>query len=150
MKKLPNVEFVTTHDLCTGCGLCQGACPSMAISVVPQNGVFRPAIDKGKCKNSKGCHRCYDVCPGVGVNLNTISSDIFSDEKIQYDKMVGRYLKCFTGFSNNNDIRMHSASGGMVTQFLLWLLENKKIDGAIVTKFDNSNPLMASTFIATT
>lgn len=146
----PNIKTIVNHDLCTGCGICQGACPSNAITIIPQNGLFRPVVDESKCNNSKGCHRCYDACPGIGVNLSAISSDIFKDENVQYDKMVGRYLKCYTGFSNDYDIRFHSASGGMVTQFLIWLLEHKKIDGAVVTKFDNSNPLMVSTYIATT
>ncbi len=148
--RLNNIEYVVKNNLCTGCGICQGACPSNAITIVPQKGVFRPIVEVSKCNNSKGCHRCYDACPGVGVDLHAISSNIFKDENVLYDKMVGRYLNCFTGFSNDNEIRLHSASGGMVTQFLIWLLEHKKIDGAVVTKFDNSNPLMVSTYIATT
>ena len=38
----------------------------------------------------------------------------------------------------------------MVSQFLIWLLEHGEIDGAVVTKFDNEQPLMVKTFIATT
>lgn len=150
MKKNPNISYTLKNNLCTGCGICQGACPSRAVSIVVRKGEFRPQIDASKCNNSKGCHRCYDVCPGVGVNLLGIAKEIFKDDGVQEDKMVGRYLKCFTGYSNDKEIRYHSASGGMITQFLIWLLENNLIDGAVVTKFDNDNALMVSSYIATT
>ena len=112
--------------------------------------MFRPVIETLKCNNSKGCHRCYDVCPGLGVDLHRMAEESFAEENEQENEMVGRYLRCLTGYSNDSEIRFHAASGGMISQFLVWLLENKKIDGAVVTKFDNSNPLMVSTFIATT
>ena len=150
-KKNPNVSYTVRQDLCTGCGVCQGACPTGALTIkATKSGEFRPIIDEKKCNNSKGCHRCYDSCPGVGVNLLYFAKENFKDEGVQEDKMVGRYLKCFTGYSNDEKIRYHSASGGMITQFLIWLLENNLIDGAVVTKFDNNNALMVSSYIATT
>ncbi|WP_407457100.1 Coenzyme F420 hydrogenase/dehydrogenase, beta subunit C-terminal domain [Fibrobacter sp.] len=150
-KKNPNVSYTVRQDLCTGCGVCQGACPTGALTIkATKSGEFRPIIDEKKCNNSKGCHRCYDSCPGVGVNLLCFAKENFKDEGVQEDKMVGRYLKCFTGYSNDEKIRYHSASGGMITQFLIWLLENNLIDGAVVTKFDNNNALMVSSYIATT
>ena len=148
--KLPNVSFVVRNDLCTGCGVCQGACPSKAVEIVAKDGLFHPIVDSSKCNNSKGCHRCYDVCPGVGVDIARMADESFADDGVVKNELFGRYLKCFSGYSNDDDIRLHSASGGLVTQFLIWLLENGEIDGAVVTRFDKSNPLMVSSFIATT
>ena len=150
MKHIPNINYTTQHNLCTGCGICEGACPSKAISIQVKQGNFRPIIDEGTCKNNKGCHRCYDSCPGVGIDLLKIAKENFSDSYVKNDKFAGSYLKCFTGYSNNYDIRYHSASGGMVSQFLIWLLEHDKIDGAIVTAFDKDAPLMVRSYIATT
>ena len=150
MSFVPSINYTLEHALCTGCGICEGACPSEAITTIVRNGRFLPSIDNTKCNNSKGCHRCYDACPGVGVNLVQMAKELFVDKDMKHDKMCGPYLKCYTGYSNNYDIRYHSASGGMVSQFLIWLLENKKIDGAIVTKFDAGNPLLATSFLATT
>ena len=137
-----NISYTLRHDLCTGCGICEGACPSKAIVTIVKNGRFLPQIDDSLCKNHKGCHRCFDVCPGVGVNLVQIANNYFTDSDMKVDKMVGRYLQCYTGYSNNKNIRYHAASGGMVSQFLIWLLENKYIDGALVTRFDKDNPLL--------
>ena len=145
-----NISYTLYHDLCTGCGVCEGACPSHAITTVVKNGRFLPQIDKSLCKNDKGCHRCMDACPGVGVDLTRIAREQFDDADVKQDKMVGRYLKCFTGHSNNEDIRYHCASGGMVSQFLIFLLEKHYIDGAVVTAFDSGNELLVNSYIATT
>lgn len=141
-----NIKKTLDSDLCTGCGICEGACPTGAISTIVIDGNFRPRVDTDKCVN---CGRCVKACPGLGVELVGLANKYQSDASC-YDKMVGRYEKCFTGYSNNNDVRFHSASGGMVSQFLIWLLENNKIDGAIVTKFDINSPLLVKTIIATT
>ena len=148
MKEL-NISYTLHNDLCTGCGVCEAACPTAAITTIIKYGRFLPTIDDTKCNNSKGCHRCYDVCPGVGVNLVEFAKQNFNDPGIHEDKMAGRYLTCFTGYSTDHEVRYHCASGGMVSQFLVWLLEKKHIDGAIVTRFDNNNPLMVESFIAT-
>lgn len=150
MKRIPNINFTIRHDICTGCGICQGVCPSMAISIYAVNGQFRPKIDDAKCNNSKGCHRCYDSCPGVGVNLVTLSQEYFDDNETKADKYAGRYLKCFAACSTDESIRLQCSSGGVVTQFLVWLLETNRIDGAVVTKYDNEAALKVNTFIATT
>lgn len=148
--KIPNVAYVLKQDLCVGCGICRGSCPSHAISIVEQNGEFRPKIDSSKCRNSKGCHLCYDVCPGLGVNLVEAAKKEFDDDGVREDRCIGRYLNCYTGYSNDSQLRFHAASGGCVSQFLIWLLENKKIDGAIVTKFSKDSLLKVKSFIATT
>lgn len=141
-----NINLTLHNDLCTGCGVCEGACPFDAITTVVEKGNFRPKIDSSKCKN---CGRCIKACPGLGVGLVCLA-DKYQSETTCHNKMVGRYEKCFTGYSNDFEVRYHSASGGMVSQFLIWLLENKKIDGAVVTRFDQENSLLVKTFIATT
>ena len=143
-----NILKTTKNNLCTGCGICEGACPSNAITIIVKKGRFIPQIDKSLCKNDKGCHRCSDVCPGLGVDLTRIAREQFSDEGTKADKMVGRYVKCFTGHSNEEEVRYHCASGGMVSQFLIFLLEEKYIDGAVVTAFDPNNELLVRTYIA--
>lgn len=144
--KVNNINITHKADLCTGCGICEGACPTGAISTIVEKGNFRPAVNKEKCTY---CGRCIKACPGLGVDLVRLA-DKYQSETTYHDKMVGRYEKCFTGYSNDFEVRFHSASGGMVSQFLIWLLENKKIDGAVVTRFDQDSPLLVKTFIATT
>ena len=89
-----------------------------------------------------------DSCPGVGVDLVKMADEFFMDDGTKTDKWVGHYLKCFTGHSNDEDIRYHCASGGMVSQFLIFLLEKGYIDGAVVTAFDPKNELLVRSYIA--
>lgn len=147
MNSIPNINYTLKADLCTGCGICSAVCPSNAIDTIIKDGRFLPTINESKCHNAKGCHRCYDVCPGIGISLLKIATET---KKLYNDKLIGCYQSCFVGYSTNQDLRYHSASGGMVSQFLIWLLENKKIDGAVVTRFDKDNPLKVKSFIART
>ena len=148
MNLIPNITYTTAHKLCTGCGLCEGACPSHAIHMEVNKGCFRPVVNNTTCKNSKGCHRCYDTCPGIGVDLLQLARKYYTEGKT--DRLMGRYLECFAGYSNDYDIRYHCASGGMVSQFLIFLLEKGYIDGAVVTAFDAKAPLMVRSYIART
>lgn len=143
-----NISYTLHHNLCLGCGICQSACPSKAIDIVVKQGRFIPHVDNTRCKNSKGCHRCSDVCPGLGIDLKHIAQEQFSESDTKEDRLAGRYLKCFTGYSNDYDIRYHCASGGMVSQFLIFLLEKGYIDGAVVTTFDSENELLVRSYIA--
>ena len=145
-----NINYTLRHHLCTGCGICEGACPTSSISIEIKKGLFVPVVNELTCTNSKGCHRCYDTCPGVGVNFEEISKKCFENSDTNVDKNIGRYLNCYTGYSNDYDIRFHSASGGVLSQFLIYLLENGHIDGAIVTAFDSSKELLVNSYIAKT
>lgn len=147
---IPNITYTLRHDLCTGCGVCEGACPAGAIKTVVRDGRFLPEVDGSRCKNKTGCHRCHDVCPGLGVDLTRIARERFADAGIKEDRLAGRYLKCFAGHSNEYEIRYHCASGGMVSQFLIFLLERGYIDGAVVTAFDAKNELLVRSYIART
>ena len=147
MTHIPNVNYTTSHNLCTGCGVCKIACPFKAIEIKSVNGCFRPYIDKRKCRNSNGCHRCFTSCPGIHSNLVSDAGRLYPDAHSDY--LMGRYLKCYSGYSNNYDIRLHSASGGLVSQFLIFLINKGYIDGAIVTRFDKDSSLKVKTFIAT-
>lgn len=125
-----NVNYVTRHSLCTGCGTCVGVCPSDAIEMKKKSGIYLPEIENAKCNN---CGTCYRLCPGHSISIKRISEKLFINSE-QEDFYMGRYLECYTGFSSDFNIRYRSASGGVVTQLILFMLENKIIDGAVVTR----------------
>lgn len=143
-----NITFTTRNNLCTGCGVCEDVCPKHCITIVRKNGEHRPVLNEALCLGDK-CGRCLKTCPGVGVKLASIAKDVFSDKCIKEDKYIGRYVGLHTGYSLNSDIRLHSASGGMVTQFLIFLLEKKIIDGAVVTGYDKDH-ITPKSYIART
>lgn len=134
MHSLFNIRDTTTNNLCTGCGVCEDVCPKNCIAITRLNGELRPIVDEEKCLG-ENCGRCLKVCPGVGTNLKKLAEDRFAEEGVKVDSYIGRYIALHSGYSLDNDIRYHSASGGIVSQFIIFLLEKKIIDGAVVTAF---------------
>lgn len=130
---ISNVLYSVNNNLCTGCGICEDICHKKAIIIVRENGIYRPIVDSKTCLGDK-CGRCLKICPGIGENYESKSSILFNDS-IDKNKYIGNYVSLHTGYSLDEHIRIHSASGGIVSQFLIYLLEKKIIDGAIVTAF---------------
>jgi coenzyme F420 hydrogenase subunit beta len=54
----------------------------------------------------------------------------FSEE--QLNKYIGYFRKGYLTYSSDPDIRQYAASGGSVTTLLVYLLESKQVDGALV------------------
>ena len=142
-----NVSKVVKNGLCTSCGVCAGACPKKCIDFVYGNERNTPKVDTDQCINYG---LCYDICPGKGILLNAWSKELFEKERRYINDLAGHYLNSYVGHSTNHEVRFHSATGGMVTQFLTWLLRKELIDGAVVVRYAHDNPLQPEPFIATT
>ena len=147
MRKGKTIESVVKNDLCTGCGTCIALCPEEAIKLTinEKRGIYVPKINEEKCNN---CATCYRVCPGHEVDFKQLNLEIFGKEP--EDILIGNYLNCYIGHSTDYDIRYNSASGGLVTQLLIFALEEGIIDGALVTRMKKDNPLEPEPFIART
>lgn len=142
-----NVSEIVKNGLCTSCGICQGACPHKSISFHYGRERNVPQVDEKSCVQ---CGLCYEICPGKGIKIVEKGSEYFGKtDGVSYTKSCGYYLSAYTGYSNDEKIRYHSASGGMVTSFLIYLLEQKIIDGALVVGYKKDNPFEPEPFIAT-
>lgn len=142
------VDNIVTSGLCTSCGVCAGSCYKNCISFIYGKERNTPVVEKDNCVS---CGLCYDVCPGKGIELNRVADDVFANESlIKRDTFTGYYRHTYVGHSNNEEVRMHCATGGMVTQFLSWLLAKGEIDGAVVVRYKKDNPLEPEPYIATT
>ena len=138
---------VTENSLCSGCGTCIALCPNKAIkmNINHVKGIYIPIIEEKKCNN---CEKCYNICPGRHVDFRQLNLEIFSKEPENF--LVGNYLNCYIGCSKDYDIRFHSSSGGLITQILIYALEEGIINGVIVTKMSKDHPLEPDVFIART
>ena len=141
MKNISEVK-----DLCTGCGTCAALCPQNIIKmdISQKKGVYEPIIE-GECNE---CMTCIKVCPGIGVDFKELNKIIFGRQP--KDLLLGNYKNCYIGHSSNEKLRYNSSSGGMITQILLYLLEEGLIDGALVTRMNPKKPLEPEPFIART
>ena len=138
---------VVKDGLCTGCGTCIALCPEEAIKLTinEKKGIYVPKLNEEKCNN---CGFCYEVCPGHEVDFKQLNLEIFGKES--EDVLIGNYLNCYIGHSTDYDIRYNSASGGLITQLLIFALKEGIIDGALVTRMKKDNPLEPEPFIART
>ena len=71
-----------------------------------------------------------------------------SSEK--YNFYIGNVVSVHAGYSKDEEIRSAASSGGIVSAILVYLLETKKIDGALVSKIvSKKGKLDSETIIAT-
>jgi coenzyme F420 hydrogenase subunit beta len=147
MKNEYTISQVVKDGLCHGCGTCISLCPNSAIElkINERKGVYYPSIDIDKCTS---CGVCYKVCPGHSVDFKGLNQTIFGKQPDNH--LLGNYLNCYTGFSNDSDIRFSSSSGGIVSTLLIHALQKGLIDGALVTRMNEHNPLLPEPFIART
>lgn len=139
------IAQVVNSGLCTGCGTCAGVCPSKAIKMRISNGLYLPKMEEGKCTN---CGLCVKSCPGYSVNFGELNSRIFG--KQPENILLGNFLECYVGHSNDKDIRYNSSSGGIVTHLLVFALQKGIIDGALLVRMKKDKPLEPEPFIART
>jgi len=141
------IESVIKDKLCTGCGTCVSLCPNEALELTLdyEKGIYVPELNKERCID---CSVCYEVCPGSGIDFGGLSKEIFG--KKPNNVLIGSYLNCYTGYATDRKIRYNSASGGLVTQLLIFALEAGIIDGALVTRMKTSETLKPEPFIART
>lgn len=132
-----------------GCGICADACPTKSIVMEIVKGEWRPVINPAQCLNKKGCNKCYKVCSGVGMEIKKYANDLYSSSETS-DKYIGNYERLYTGYSSDMNIRKTANSGGLLSSILIFLLQKRYIDGAIITRYSSENPLQPSAFIATT
>ena len=142
-----NVSTIVSEELCLGCGICQDACARKCIHIHHGKDVNYPVVDSDKCNE---CGVCLKVCAGRGIDIDARSKELFREKSIGYNKYLGYYDRCFSGYSTNYDIRYHSASGGCLSQFLIFLLDKKYIEGAIVVGYEAAAPMIPRTYIART
>lgn len=146
MKSFETVEEVCREDLCTGCGTCVGVCPTGALEIrEDRDGFYTPILDHHKCDK---CGLCVQVCPGHAIDYDDLNKIIFG--RSPRDVFLGNFVNGYIGHSTDKRIRYNSASGGIATELLSYLLEKRIVDGAIVVKMDEFNPLRPVVFIAHT
>jgi len=107
------------------------ACEFNAIKIYfnKSKGNYEPLILKHNCKN---CGSCLEVCFGYSIDY-AISSMGVNELK----SSIGTAIKSYIGYTNDENLRYSSSSGGIVPTIIRYLFDEKIIDGAIVVKSSN-------------
>jgi len=118
-----SIKDVVKKNGCAFCGTCEAICPSGAISHKKTDNSYKFIIDKNKCTN---CGLCLKVCSGIGIDYDYHNQKIFGKKlQSEEDKLLGVVENCYYTYSKDKNIRYHSASGGSISSFLIFLLERK-------------------------
>jgi len=147
MKKIDRVDDVVKRGLCCGCGVCETACPQKAIIIHEDafRGLLLPRIDERLCVH---CGLCLRVCPGLSVDFNGLSNKFLGADTD--GGIIGASRACYFGHASEQTIRYNSSSGGLITALLLYAMDEKIIDGALITMMRRDSPLKAVTVLAVT
>lgn len=145
IKEPSNIEYVVKNGLCVGCGVCEAACPNFAIKMIYnyKGGMQLPTVNEKRCNR---CQICLNVCYGYKVDKD-LNRKIFGTYPTS---VMGNFISCYTGYSNDPELRYNCSSGGLVTALLMRALDEGSIDGAIVTRMEAGVHPKPKAFIATT
>lgn len=132
MKNWTNLkEEIIDKGYCTSCGTCIGICPENII-------YFDGKKIRGNIENCTNCGLCIKICPGKSFDFKKFNKEVFNVNYKDLSVNLGYCNAIYRGYSNDPLIRKNGASGGIVTSILVYLLENKIIDGAItISKVKN-------------
>ena len=132
---------IIENNLCTRCGTCVGVCPHECLFLDENN------FPKEKQPCPIECNLCLRACPGIEVNFPRLTQNVFK-KNFQVTNPMGEFQKIFVGHSTDCTIRKNASSGGVITQLLVYLLEKREINGAVVTTTDSEELWKAKPFLA--
>ena len=139
-----SISSIVESGLCTGCGTCIALCPkdALELTIDKKRGTYVPRIDPKACT---ACGRCIKVCPGGAIDHDDLNKEIFGETP---GTTIGNFCECYVGYSTEFKIRYNASSGGLVSQILIFALEDGLIDGAVVTRMQKDSPTEPEVFIA--
>ena len=89
----------------------------------------------------------YYACPGKGVPYPLLYENYYKNCD---NYLTGSVINSWIGYSKNESLRLNSASGGVITSTLLYMLNKGFIDGAVVLQSGRPGAQDAKSIIATT
>jgi coenzyme F420 hydrogenase subunit beta len=145
VKRPEKIQDVIRHDLCNRCGSCVGLSDGKII-FGDRTGRYLPVIKEPLDEATS--QLAWQACSGKGFNFPAQRISVFGDPSGH--PFIGHYREIYTGFSSDPEIRLNAASGGILSAILIWLLEKRMIDGAVVLGMSEEEPWLTKAFIATT
>lgn len=133
------IQDTVAGYLCTQCGTCVAVCPVGAIEMrETPGGMLVAHVNEEKCT---ACGQCRQICPGGGFDLDLPET---------VDPFRGQVCGAYVGHACDETIRSKGQSGGVVSALLLFLLETRRVDAALVSAMPCDGSLRPKAFLART
>ena len=144
-RALRGLAQIVSGGLCHRCGSCVGICPTETLGVDAEGYPRVKALSA--CTD---CDLCVKVCPGDELDVPRLFRERYGKEADLRGGTHGHFEEAFIAYAEDPMLREHSTSGGLITALLLYLLEQKEIDGAVVIVSDpevlwRGRPIIART-----
>lgn len=136
-------EIIDT-DLETQCGTAVGVSEG-TLTYTEKNGVL--TLTRTSNPNPVP-QAAYQGCPAKDCNYPELNQFVFGKQPENY--LSGVVEKAYIGHASDETIRRKGASGGVISQTLIHLLETKQITGAICLQMGAEVPWQAKPVIART
>jgi coenzyme F420 hydrogenase subunit beta len=144
---IKSLKEVVKADLCLGCGIC-------ALNPNPDLKPVKMMYSKNRGQSipnfsgqSKNSDLGFRVCPGRGYEIFTLAKSY--NLGTLYESDLGFYENIFAITSNDNKFLKNASSSGVMSIIVSYLIENKIVDKAIVTKFEYTESGPKATVIIT-
>ncbi len=148
-------DEVISSGLCTGCAGCVISCPHDVIGYKHEPGQYKPfhledELGPTDCGHGqKGCTSCTRACPRFRHWETEADEHLFGRVR-EPDEMSGVYKDIMLVRAKSDEIYDQGQDGGLVSQILIWALENDVIDGALVSHLEGgTNGWKAKPAVAT-
>jgi len=140
------LESIMSSHLCNRCGSCVGLSDG-AIEFKDREGKYQPHF-VGDI-SSENLDRVLKSCTGKYFDFPKYKEEVYP-EASYFHTYSGAYESISIGYAQDQEIRSLGASGGVISAVLVYLLEKKRIDGAVVLRMSPEKPWLSEPFIATT
>ena len=137
------IKKIIDSESCCGCGACVLFDTNHTSKMIDTNKGPIPQFDY----KSKLSEEINEICPVAKLNYPKLYKYHYG--KYPKNWLIGEIKNIRTGFSCSPQIRQNSASGGIITETLIYLLEEKIVDAVIIAKQGIPSPEKARAYIAT-
>jgi len=143
VRKAENIKEVVKSGLCNRCGTCVGLSGGK-ITFSDRTGRYLPQVKDDRLSNE-----LFKYCSGAAYNFPKETERIYGSET-PHNIFTGAYQNIYIGNTTDESIRRLAASGGIISAVLIWLLDNRRVDGAVVLGMSEEEPWLTKPLIATT
>lgn len=133
-------------ELCNRCGTCVGLSEGH-IRFANREGRFLPELVQEL--PDEAYDRIWNACSGRYFDFPEYRRHFYPNAP-HFHTYTGPYRDLYIGHAQDAVLRLSGASGGIISTVLIYLLEKKRIDGAIVTRMSPEKPWLTEPFIART
>ncbi len=121
-----SVRVTVENNMCIDCGVCDVSCPHDAINMIFTDTLnYRPDVLEEKCTN---CGICLAVCPMSEKNLSLRVAEAGRD-KLYFG--LNKSKAVLKGYETNYKTYIESASGGILSSLIKYLISHKIIDAVV-------------------